>query len=159
MVGTSAIAQDLPLVHVTPNGTEPVVVEVPGKSASQIYISIRNWILQTNDNPKEILKAYIPNEMLRFRGYNESVWSHRLNGYGLAYTITINCQDGKYKYEFKNNGIFFPLYRQKNESIFFDKNGNVKEKYADGKAEYEAFINGLNQSIYDYIIGVRKDNG
>lgn len=151
-------SQELPKVEISPNGIEPVVVDVPDKTAAEMYQSVKYWIQENYKNPSEVLKGDIPNELIRFDGYSKDIWSYKALGmgytYDVAYTITLDFKDGKYRYTWQTrefwSGNTRALYT---EASFFKKNGDIRKVYADSKIQYEDYINLVNLSIYEYIQG------
>lgn len=153
---TKAYAQ-VSATEITPQGITSVVVDVPDKTAAEMYASVKDWIQQSYHNPMEVLKADIPDKMIRLDGFAREVWSYKaLVGftYDVAYTITLQFKDGKYRYTWQTRGFWYngskAIYT---ESYFFKKNGAIRKVYADSKAQYEAYITLTNLSIYHYIMG------
>ena len=157
---TISYSQDIPKVEITSEGISSIVVEIEGKTASELYQKTLNWIQQVYKNPDEVLKANIKDEMVRFDGFDKSVWSAKVMGlkssYDVAYTIEIDFKDGKYRFKWNTREFWVSESSTRaafTESAFFKKDGSVRNDYVDGKAEYEATINAMNRLLYNYISG------
>lgn len=76
------------------------IVELPGKSSSEIYNALKTWTAKTYKNPDYVLKSDVANEYLRLNG----LWNIMSRGpfgksaIGLKYTLTLDIKDGKLRY-------------------------------------------------------------
>jgi hypothetical protein len=158
-------SQDLPKLVLTDKGFEPVVYQVDSLNASTIYKRTMDWVQITYENPKEVLKANVENEIIRLVGLNKGVFfrtfkSGKKVSYDISYTLEINIKEGKYRF------IFIPNQITVNSSKvlfgipdFFtgklDVNGNSYEGCA---ASLESSINTFSLSLYNYILGKKEDD-
>ena len=145
----------------TKEGVAPIVVEVEGKTAADLYQSAINWVQTTYKNPDKVLKAKIENESIRIDGFASNAWWYKSMGiknyYDMEYSITISFKEGKYRVEI-TIGDFFTngqklTYRY---PTFFKGDGSVRSSYEDAVPSLEETINNLNNSLYNYISGKTK---
>ena len=117
------------------NGVEPVVVEVPNKSAQEIYKNVKKWVIKSYKNPEKVLKVDLPAEQIRINGYNSSFFQGKALGmvdYGVDYMLTIDIKENKYKFSITLGSITFDggtPYMGTTRGWFKKKDGSVK-KYA-----------------------------
>ena len=94
LLSNLSIGQEIPQLKLTPNGVEPIVVEVDSVSSSEIYQKAQNWVQETYKNPEKVLKANIANEKIRIDGFATDAWWYKslgvLNSYNMEYTIEIS---------------------------------------------------------------------
>ena len=141
------------------NGTsEFVIYNVDKIKASELYQKTLNWCNVTYKNPDIIIKAKVENEMVRLSALNKKVFtrifkSGSTGDYDALYTLEIETQDGKYRVKYTNNEItvdggkvYFIFSDVLNNVI--DRNGN---SYDNCKAQYEANVQTLMDSLYQYI--------
>jgi len=157
-----AFSQEIELLKLTPNGVKPIVVEVEGMSASEMYKNSIRWVQETFKNPDEVLKANIENEKIRIDGFAFNAWWFKSLGTKLSldmeYTVSIDFKDGRYRFEF-NVGQFWGdgqkvLY---DYTLFFNKKGEVKNTYEDAVPSLELTMNALSFSFYNYVTGKTKE--
>ncbi|MBK5212032.1 MAG: DUF4468 domain-containing protein [Flavobacteriaceae bacterium] len=160
------LAQNIPQLKLTPNGVEPIVVEVDGLTASEIYKKALNWVQETYKNPDEVLKANITDEKIRVNGYDDDAYSWKAGGMthnmGMQYTLEISFKDGKYKYECIVGEININGGQRLNFSQFlFKNNGDVKKTYSYAVPSLEQTMNDLSKSFYNYVSGKtsKEDSG
>ncbi|MCG2419995.1 DUF4468 domain-containing protein [Aequorivita sp. F47161] len=153
------LAQDIPQLKITPNGVEPIVVEVDSLTASDIYKKALNWVQETYKNPDKVLKANITDEKIRIDGFaNSAFWWQSLGikqTMDMEYTIEISFKDGKYRLEYIVGQFYVPggqraLYTY---SSFFKKSGEVRKAYDDAIPSIEQTMNELSLSLYNYVSG------
>ena len=166
LISNLSIGQEIPKLKLTPNGVEPIVVEVDSLSASEIYQKAQNWVQETYKNPDKVLKANIANEKIRIDGFATNAWWYKslgiTNSYNMEYTIEISFKDGRYRFEYII-GQFFIDGGQKvlyDYRTFFKKNGEIRKSYIDAVPSLELTMNELSQSFYNYVSGktTKKDN-
>lgn len=154
--------QEIELLKLTPNGVEPIVVEIEGMSASELYKNSIKWVQETYKNPDEVLKANIENEKIRIDGFAFNAWWFKSIGVRLSldmeYTVSIDFKDGRYRFEF-TIGQFWGdgqkvLY---DYTHFFNKKGEVKNTYEDAVPSLEVTMNTLSVSFYNYVTGKTKE--
>lgn len=152
-------AQEIPKLKATVNGIEPIVVEVDGMTASELYEKSINYVKETYKNPDEVLKAEIKDEKIRFIGFAEEAWFYKAMGiktfYHMDYSVEISFKDNKYKFEFMV-GDFYTTKHAKtvfNYNSFFNKQGEIKKAYTDAPPSMEETINALALSHYNYVTG------
>ena len=153
------LAQDIPQLKLTPNGVEPIVVEVDSLTASDIYKKALNWVQETYKNPDKVLKANITDEKIRVDGFANNAWWWKSLGIkqtmDMAYTVEVSFKDGKYRFEYIPGQFYISsggkaLYTY---SAFYKKNGDVRKVYSDAIPSMEETMNDLSQSFYNYVSG------
>ena len=142
----------------TKDGFLPVVTVVEGSSANDLYDKTIEWIKKYYSNPSEVLKSEVVNEYIRIKGSrNNFYYLKSLMGkeyYDVLYSITFEFKEGKYKFEFVTEKLFFngkPLISD--EKKIFKKDGTVKPAF---KEAYDSFIESVKDiynSHYNYISG------
>lgn len=163
---SSSICQELPQLKLTPDGVEPIVVEVVSMNASEIYQKAQNWVKETYKNPDQVLKADISNEKIRIDGFSNDAWWFKSLGIkqsmDMEYTLEISFKDGKYRFEFfvgqfYVNGGKKALYSYKS---FYKRSDEVRKMYSDAVPSLELTMNSLSQSLYNYVSGTaaNEDN-
>ena len=93
-----------------------VVIEVPNKTAKQLYEKSMNFLREYYKNPDKVIKSTIDSEMIRFEGYQGNLstidfgvlvkYKFPLNS---SYSIELKFKDGKIKYEILQMGLTIPL--------------------------------------------------
>lgn len=159
LISNLLIGQEIPQLKLTPNGVEPIVVEIDSLSASKIYNKAINWVQETYKNPDKVLKANIANEKIRIDGFANGAWWYKTLGItsnmDMEYTLEISFKDGKYRFEYII-GQFFLSSGEKalyNYSTFFKKDGEIRKMYSDAIPSLELTMNELSQSFYNYVSG------
>lgn len=83
--------------------TDYVVTEIPGKTQSDLYKKVMDWVSVTYKNPKEVIKAQIENDYIRIQGASSVLVVFNILGsktyYDSRYQIEISLKDGKYKFD------------------------------------------------------------
>ena len=157
-ISINIFAQDLPKLELKQTGIESIVVDVEGKTASELYNQALNWVQETYKNPDEVLKAKIENQKIRINGFSENSWYIKSLGMkqysDLSYSIEISFKDGKYKFEYaitklsKDGQKFGYSY-----PYFFKKDGSTRKFYKESVPAINNEMNDLSQSFYDYEVG------
>lgn len=141
--------------------SEFVITQIPGKSASEIYIKVNEWLQKNYKNPDYVLKGTVVDDYVRFEGVSNEVIAQNpdnklifLTLGKLKYEIEIYVKDARYK--------FSVISLQHYVSTFgwgaLDQTGNIYNKKGELKGAYKQlvnlppFFNGLNNSLKDYIM-------
>ena len=155
----SATAQTNEQFKLTQDGVAPIVQEIEGKTAADLYNSSVNWVQTTFKNPDKVLKAKIENESIRVDGYKAQAWYYTSIGiknyYNMQYSITVSFKEGKYRMEF-TIGDFTTNTGQKltySYPTFFKKDGSVRGTYEEAVPSLEASMNELADALYNYLSG------
>jgi len=164
LLANLSFGQEIPQLKITPNGVEPIVVEIDSMSASEIYEKAQNWVKETYKNPDKVLKANIANEKIRIDGFANNAWWYKSLGImqtmNMEYTVEISFKEGKYRFEyivgqFYVNGGQKALY---NYSTFYKKSGEIRKTYKDAVPSLELTMNDLSKSFYNYVSGISTKN-
>lgn len=143
--------------------TDFVVVECPGKTQSELYKKSIDWLAFTFKNPKEVLKAQIENDYIRFEGVKEGLVSGFAGmTFPIKYQVEINFKDGKYKFSVLEVLYSVPSnqygpggwknYELKNVSDHYKSSGELKSKYKNEHETFPAYFNELNNSLKDFVL-------
>lgn len=72
------------------------IYEIEGKTQSEIYQAIIEWISYSFQNTEAVIQSQIENEMVRMNGASPGVIDGAMNfRYGLAYTIQFDIKEGR----------------------------------------------------------------
>jgi hypothetical protein len=102
LVAISGFSQEK--ISISPTGVAPVVIEMEGKTAAELFKKTKEWINTYYKNPQEVLKAEIENEMIRIDGF--AVGGYKTKGLGVItnydydYTLEIQFKDNKLRYNY-----------------------------------------------------------
>ena len=165
MIATSISLQaQIPALKLTSDGMAPVVVNIEGKTASEIYQKAMNWIQVNYKHPDQVVQATVQNENVRIRGFASNVWTTKTLGIpgtgSLDYMLELEIKDGKYKFNISRITLcgVSPtplLYTYKSS---WKNNGDVKKSHLPAIAEIEEGLNNINLSLYNYITGKDDKN-
>ncbi|MBI9041250.1 DUF4468 domain-containing protein [Lutibacter sp.] len=154
-----SFGQEIPQLKLTPNGVEPIVIEVDDISTAELYNKALNWVQETYKNPNKVLKANIENEKIRIDGFASNAWWYKSmgiqNSYNMEYSIEISFKDGRYRFEYIV-GQFFIAGGQKvlyDYRTFYKKDGVIRKSYVDAVPSLEQTMNELSLSFYNYVSG------
>ena len=162
--------------------TDFIVVNVEGKTASEIYKKVIEWIKITYKNPDKVILSTIDNEYVRFEGSSGSFYSINIPLMGKSYQetkyqIEISIKDGKYKFDIIsmenylapsqysrggwNQNILFNgnLDKEYLEKTIFKKDGTLRNTWKNIN-DVPVYFNDLNKSILESITSsVKKNDG
>lgn len=160
MVTSSMFSQSK--IEFTKDGITPVVTEIEGMTAEELYNKTKEWLQISYKNPSKVIGGDIPNEMIRINGFGETFFRVKFlqsYDYDLNYSIEFNFKDGKYKFNFISDRISHPRNAVGfDEKDFFKKEGGVRKVY---KVSYETYlksVESLYKSHYEYVIGKTSEN-
>lgn len=146
--------------------TDYVVTEVPGKSKEELYTKVIEWLNKTYKNPKEVLKAEVLNDYIRFEGSKQSLYCYAPLGMAVCntvkYQVEITVKDDKYKFDViemqeyvapskYSSGGWFAIMSNNNTEFFYKKDGTVKGGFKDYINMIPAYFNSLNDDLKSYI--------
>lgn len=146
---------------ITKDGFTPLVVEVSGLSSQEIYLKTKEWLQVYYKNPQEVLKADIPNEMIRINGFAVDGYKMKnlgmVFGYDYDYVLEIQFKEGKYRFNYIVNQ-FWSLGKQclYGYQDFWKKDGTIKTKYQLAFDSLNESANQTNTSILEYVTGKTK---
>lgn len=142
-------------VKLAADGIKPVVVEMQGKSAAELFTKSKQWVNTYFKNPKEVLKAEVENDMIRVDGFCKDCFTMKFLGENdYSFTLEISFKDNKYKYEVavtKLSDDGRPIYY--NYDSFFKKDGSTRAMYEKSVESMEASLNATFNSFKDYQTG------
>lgn len=160
--------------EVTQEGfTDFVVAEIPGKSANEIYTKTLEWISKTYKNPKEVLKAEVLNDYIRFEGVASGLNCYAPFGIAVCnnvkYEVEISVKENKYKFDVIGmqeyvtpskyiTGGWTTIYPNNNTSFLFKKTGEIRGGWKDYYQKIPTYFNNLNDDLKKYIeSGVKSE--
>lgn len=159
LISTFGLSQDIPQPIITINGVEPIVVNVPNKSKSEIYNSVKKWVIKSYNTPSEVIKADLVDELIRIEGYNSEMYIAKGLGttlaMGVKYSLSIEIKEERYRLTFR----IVDEYTDTMTKLLYPFSYNFKK--ADGsikkgaEIKIETFNNSLanlNNSIYSSIV-------
>lgn len=153
----------------TPEGiTDFLVIDVPGKTAAQLYSQTINWINTYYSNPESVIKGKIENDYIRFVGTSSDIIvlnSMGKSNYSGKYQIEVSFQDNKYKFDVISldllNTQSDPVMTMTDMSVYYKKDGKLKGIYKYYPDSFTSFFNDLNKKLFDYLsensIKIKKD--
>ncbi len=156
---------------------EPIVIEVEGKSISELYAKAFEWLNLTYKNPESVIKGKVENDFVRFSGFKQTYASTDIGMgmtqyYDLKYTMRIDFKEGKYRFSLESYGIVYPPTQYTSSSEITletyerdgirNKKGEIKKAVLQRAYDSQAKnllkeINALNASLYSYLTGKTKE--
>lgn len=140
--------------------TDYLVVEVPGKTAAELYQQTINWIKMSYKNPDSVIKATIENDYVRFMGSSTRLLCFNnlgKNCYDSNYQIEVSFQDGKYKFDLIEVNLLGtksdPHMTLTDMSEYYKSNGQIKGTYKYFPEIFPSFFNDINKSLLNYVSG------
>ena len=132
------------LASATDNTKEYVVIEVPGKTASELYKNMNNYIQKNYNDPDYATKGKVENEHLHFVTHADNVLYYKAGiVYNVSYLTNVDFRDGKAKITFSDINLLpadvalpqvpFAL------STLWNKKGELKKERE--KLEIETYFN------------------
>lgn len=144
--------------------TDYVVQEIPNKTAAEMYSKTIEWITRTYNSPKDVIKADIKDDYIRFEGSEDRLACR--NSLGMKYCgdakyqIEVSFKDGKYKFDIISLTMVFPGLNYKKEdvinedkSMYFKNDGTVRAMFKDYPVNIGNYFNSLNANLSDFISG------
>lgn len=169
LFSTSLFAQTtLPTkFEVTKEGfTDFTVINVEGKSKEEIYTKTLEWINKTYNTPKEVIKAEIVNDYIRFEGIKKSLfyYSDFLTPFfqDVRYMIEVSVKDNKFKFDIislevystpsqYSRGGWYLIMSNNVTSNFYKNDGTLRNVYKEINRVPDYF-NSLQDSLKEYIL-------
>ena len=150
--------------EITKDGfTDFTVISVEGKTKEEIYKKTIEWISKTYNSPKDVIKAEVENDYIRFQGVSKEkyCWDALVTFCNdIRYEVEVWFKDGKYKFEvlkledyYKDTKGFgsWSEVKYKDSWTHFKNTGEVRKMYADNVKQITAFFDELSKNLYDYI--------
>lgn len=153
--------------------TDYVVVDVDSLSKENLYIQVKNWVLETYNTPSEVIKSEIKNKKIRIEGSKSSGLSVKgILGesyyYNIRYSIEISVRDGKYKFDPISLEYYIPyskyvsarwvdlsIFNKESLSPFYyqkgKKKGRIQSTFSSFPSSVENHFDNLNISLFNYI--------
>ena len=166
LIGFSTFAQENKFIYTQEKGlTNFIVTNCEGKSKSELYNKVIDWISVYYNNPKEVIKAEIINDYIRIEGFQKNIILGTLMGMTIAenlkYQIEISVKDNKYKFDVINIEYFTPSSQyiaggwvpfEFNNTINQYKNGKIRNSVKYLPDSLPKLFNDINDNLYNYII-------
>jgi hypothetical protein len=148
--------------------TDYVVTDCKDKSAAELYKKTIDWISTNYNNPKEVLKAQIENDYLRFEAIEKNLFCLKPTMCSdMKYQIEVSFKDGKYKFDLLALDQDMPdigwvhFGGLEDGKYYFIENGEAKSKFKIIADEIPKYFNSLNKSLNDFItngVSTKKKN-
>jgi hypothetical protein len=146
--------------------TDYVVTQCEGKSQSEIYKKTLDWLNVTYKNPKEVLKANLENDYVRFEGSSPSLVCLSSLGmktcYNTKYQIEVSFKEGKYKFDiieiqyYVNSSQYSPggwsQFPMVGMEYYYNKKGEIKSTFKNFPEFIPPYFNDLNKSLHDFVM-------
>jgi hypothetical protein len=140
--------------------TDFIIIEVPTKTAPELFKQTKDWINTYYNNPQKSIKACIENQYIRIEGFTRELLCFNTMGkkcYDSNYQIEISFQDGKYKFDLIEVNLLNtqsnPHMTLTDMSEYYKKNGEIKGTYKHFPTTFPKFFNDINQNLFDYLSG------
>ena len=154
----SLLAQETEFKFTKDGITDYLVIQVPNKTASELYQQTINWINTYYKNPEKVIKAKIENDYIRIEGFAPSLIVYNVLGktrYDGLYQIEISFQDGKYKFDIISvdllNTKSNPHMTLVDMSEYYKPDGKLKNLYKYYPESFTVFFNNLNTELKLYL--------
>jgi hypothetical protein len=153
--------------------TDFIVTPVEGKTASEIYKKVIEWIKVTFKNPEKVILSTIENEYVRFEGITNDIDASKYK-----YQIELSVKDGRYKFDlislqfFIDSTIYGGTIGWNDMKVNFNNNSTKEEvkglfrkdgtykNYLEYVPKVPIFFNNLNKSLTESIVSnVKKSDG
>lgn len=154
--------------------TKSIVVEIPEKSASDIYAKSLEWIMKNYKNPDEVILAKIESDYIRFEGFAPGLFCFSALGSkncnDVKYQMELAFKDGKYRLEIVSLADFMKAsqfnsagWRSVGDlstfaSPCFKSSGEVKPMCKDYVVDVPNYFNRLSDGLTAYLKGNDSNN-
>lgn len=167
-IGFSSSAQDTKFELTPEKFTDYVVVPLEGKTQAEIYKKTLQWIEFTYKNPKEVIKANIENEYIRFEGIKENIYSIQVKKqvfyYPIRYTIEISFKDGKAKFDVTNTESssgqsgYFSIKLEEPAKFFETNKYKTSYNVSEIPNHYNSLVNSFSEFVKSDAIPSKKSD-
>lgn len=142
-------------------------------SKENLYIQVKNWVLDTYNTPSEVIKSEIKNKKIRIEGSKSNGMELKgmlglSNYYNIRYSIEISVRDGKYKFDPISLEYYIPyskyvsarwvdlfIFNEESLSSFYyqkgRKKGRIQSTFSSIPSIVENHFDNLNVSLFNYI--------
>ena len=164
LISVSLFAQETPGFNFTPK-IEKIVIDIDSMSQQDVYAKTLNWVQITYANPAEVLKANIPNELIRINGYAKNVFGWKtfgvMNYYNVKYTLEIEVKESRIRLSYLPNEFYVANSGQKclfgYDMFFTEQKDNKRGREAKAKLDnalinFEINVAVLVNNLYDYLL-------
>lgn len=156
------------------SGKDFAVIEVQGKTASELYNNAVKYINVSYKNPKEVIKGDVKDDFIKWETFVPNIGTIK-NSFvtvpaDALITVQLSFKDGKAKYEVVNQNIYnsqnkgelgkvtfkgskwsgFPIYDEKNNNLRQEQLKKDIENYYNSQIEkIKEYLNGTSQAKND----------
>ena len=153
--------------------TDYVAIDIDSLSKENLYIQVKNWVLETYNTPSEVIKSEIKNKKIRIEGSQSNGLSIKgMLGepyyYNIRYSIEISVRDGKYKFDPISLKYYVPyskyvsakwvdlsIFNKESLSPYYyqegKKKGRIQSIFSSFPSSIENHFDNLNISLFNYI--------
>ncbi|MHC0442357.1 DUF4468 domain-containing protein [Flavobacterium sp. 3-210] len=166
MICSIVFSQDTEFKMSKEGFTDYVVTPCEGKTQSEIYKKTLDWINVTYKNPKEVLKANLENDYVRFEGSASGLVCVNALGmkncYNTKYQIEVSFKEGKYKFDIieiqyyvsssqYSSGGWYP-FNMIGMEPYYNKKGEIRSAYKYYPEYIPPYFNDLNKSLQNFVL-------
>lgn len=150
-LSTFSFSQVNDSIVTTPNDFPDVIINIEGRSKSEIYLKIKSWINRFYKDPGYVIKVDEPNQHLRVEA--ASTLEYRFLGKDnidkYDYTLSIDIKEGRYKVTFSN----LIWEKQKLPQYFYKKGGELRThaSYSRVRDGVLKDLNRINNAIFNSV--------
>jgi len=156
----STYGQGLPKFDLTKDGVSPIIIQLDSMNAKTIYQKTMKWVQESYKDPQQVLKVNIENEKIRIEAYKSNAWYYMSLGtkynYDMDYTFEIEFKDQKIRLTYTPGQFWVQGQRGLTYESFYKSSGELRPAYKDGEISLEESMNGLKDSLYDYLTKKNK---
>ncbi|MCF6213539.1 MAG: DUF4468 domain-containing protein [Flavobacteriaceae bacterium] len=152
----------VPKLELTPNGIEPIIINVDMKQASTIYNKTIEWLENSYEAPDDIIFENIENKKLGIKDVEKTVWiANRIGvdvNYDMEYTLKIEFKNDRIRIKYtlgnflKDGKKLTTTYKD----LFKKIDGSVRYNYDNAVTGIEEKLNAKTQSLNDFIMGINN---
>lgn len=145
--------------------TDFVVSECAGKTQTELYKKSIDWLAVTYKNPKEVLKAQIENDYIRFEGSAPglvTLVNLMTFTYPTTYQVEVSFKDGKYKFDVTEIKYYIARSQYsaggwydfdiKETTAYYNKKGEIRATYKNMPESLTNYFNNLNNEMKSFFM-------
>ena len=145
--------------------TDFVITECPGKTQYELYKKSIDWLAVTFKNPKEVLKAQIENDYIRFEGSSPvlvTITNLMTFNYPTTYQVEVSFKEGKYKFDvteikYYNAPSKYGVggwydFNINDTTEYYNKKGVIRASYKIMQESLPKYFNDLNQELKSFFM-------
>lgn len=147
--------KELPHFTLTPNGVQPIVFALNGKSKQELYTRTLNWYIVYYKNKNESSITTIENKEVGIVAQKSGVLISKILGTevfaDVEYRFIIEYLDNGIRMNFGFVGDSIQNPDDATQEGYFDEDGQVKKGFQNFKVSVEQMMNEISNSLIDYL--------